>query len=567
MLFVTLVLFVMIGSGIFMRMSIMHTEETRSYDILTIFSRQIKDIIVEVSGDDNMGKELARHPFLTSRLGTQVDILDMNGVSVLTNENASSSVVISAMAGRVGFSAWETAQDAQNQGLVGTWMSYATPVYIEELGTSFIIYLRQDVMDVRENLSSTTNTIILSIGLSLVLATLLGILFSRTLTEPITTLTKMAKEMAKGNLDQKIPINSNDEIGQLAESFNHMGVSLQSKIKDMDRSKKRVDIIVQSMREGIIAFNRDGTLIHENDEAKDILGIEQIDYNQVANILGTEIGLFDEISDKQISINDRAISLFITTYKNERGEVGGSVIVLRDITKRALLENMRKEFVANVSHEIRTPLTVIKTYAETLMDMGIADGDETVESFLGIINSEVDRMTLLATDLLELSQFDNKQLKMMKTDNDLLEILESSIEQTRILSEKKHQPIYFDPGLTQMPYFCDQGRINQVFTNIISNAVKYSEENKAIEITVAQVDNQYQIKFKDNGFGIAKDDVERVFERFYRVDKARSRDMGGTGLGLAIVKEIVEAHDGQIKIESKLEVGTTVWLTFPLGRG
>ena len=562
MLFLTLVLFVMIGSGIFMRISIQRTEATRSYDNLSMFSNLIRQELTLLAATGDLREVFnENNAVLTSRIGVQVAILDSAGISIVDGEPNASAVVISAMSGRASFNAWERSVDMQNQGRVGVWMSYATPVHIEGSDEGLIIYLRQDVQDVQDNLESTTNTIILSIGLSLVLATLLGILFARTLTEPITNLTKISKEMATGKLNQRIPINSNDEIGQLAESFNHMGLSLQNKINDMDKNKKRVDIIVQSMREGIIAFNRDGTLIHENEEARDILGTQTIDYNVVADALGTEQGLFDEVNDKQISINDKAISLFITTYNNEDAEVGGSVIVLRDITKRALLENMRKEFVANVSHEIRTPLTVIKTYAETLIDMGV--GDEMTESFLGIINSEVDRMTLLTSDLLELSQFDNKQLKMIKTDNDLLSILKSSIEQTTILSDKKNQTIRFHHTDTPMPFYCDNGRINQVFTNLISNAVKYSEPDKTIEITVALKDGWYVVKVKDQGMGISKADIERVFERFYRVDKARSRDMGGTGLGLAIVKEIVEAHAGEISMTSTLDVGTTVKLSFP----
>ena len=560
-LFLTLVLFVMIGSGLFIRLSIQNAEANRAYETLVTIGTQIQEEILRVASEPvALGEALVGNPIIF-RVGIQTAVLDMHGVSILTGEPYTTSVIISAMAGTAAFTPWERTQDLRDeQGLIGVWMSYATPLYLPEQGQYLIIYLRQNVQDIQDSLDNITTIIVMSIVLSLLVATVLGVIFARNLTEPISDLTKIAKEMAKGKLNQKIPVNSDDEIGQLAENFNYMGESLQNRINEIYKTKNRGDIIVRSMKEGIVSFSRNGDLTHVNQEARDLLNLNEVNYNRVANTLGKEINLFTEITDKQMTINEKAISLSITTYPNEVGEVGGCVIVLRDITKHALLENMRKEFVANVSHEIRTPLTVIKTYAETLIDMGV--GDEMVESFLEVINSEVDKMTVLTTDLLELSQFDNKQLKLMKAPYDLLEILVNSIEQTVILAEKKNQAITFYPKVEEMPFLCDHSRMSQVFTNLVSNAVKYSEENRDIEITAQRTQGLYEITIKDNGIGIAKEDLERVFERFYRVDKARTRDVGGTGLGLAIVKEIVEAHGGKIRIESQLGKGSRVHLQF-----
>ncbi|MCL2611308.1 MAG: ATP-binding protein, partial [Defluviitaleaceae bacterium] len=223
------------------------------------------------------------------------------------------------------------------------------------------------------------------------------------------------------------------------------------------------------------------------------------------------------------------------------------------------LDTMRKEFVANVSHEIRTPLTVIKTYAETLKDE--LTESEIAQNFLTTIDSEVDRITLLATDLLELSHFDNNQMTMTFEYRDLGQILSNSIKQVSVLAEQKNQKIISTIKENMIAYV-DSVRINQVFVNILSNAVKYSGENITIKVETKITKSHFHITIKDEGIGIPEEDVSHIFERFYRVDKARSREAGGSGLGLSIVKEILDAHQTSISVKSEKDKGTTFEMVF-----
>ena len=238
------------------------------------------------------------------------------------------------------------------------------------------------------------------------------------------------------------------------------------------------------------------------------------------------------------------------------------VEVLADITEQKKLDDMRKEFVANVSHELRTPLTTVKTYTETLME-GAMDDRETAMEFLSIINTEADRMAFLVRDLLQLSRFDNHQIELNITKVNLNEVMEENIRQSKIHAENKNQTLTFIPRPTEIPIDCDRERINQVVNNILTNSIKYSLEGAVIKSWIEEDDEYFKVIVKDNGLGIKKDDLGRIFERFYRADKARSRSMGGTGLGLAIAKEIMEIHGGKITAESDYGKGTTMTLWFP----
>lgn len=554
LLFLVLVLFVMISSAIFIRISIQNNESMRIYteltDIVTLINSQIIQTYIYPS---IIANELLGQSFLATRQGFRAVLLDSNGNS-FTGGVYSSSVIIAAMAGNIGYNAWERTDSIQ-EGSVSIWMSYATPITIVATGEVVILYLRQDATVMWESLDATTITLILAIALSMVLAAILGTIFASTLTAPISALTKKTKEMSKGNF-LAIPVYSNDEIGQLTQSFNQMGKSLQTTLQNMNSEKTRNEIIIHSMTDGIIAFDKSGQLIHANNAAIEMIGSQNIFYADTISLL--EINS-EALQDKILELGDKYIQRSFTTYENANGDIDGTVIVLQDATKRTLLDNMRKEFVANVSHEIRTPLTVIKTYAETLLDQ---EEDELRKSFLNTINLEVDRMTLLAADLLELSHFDNKQLKINNSNNDLLQILKNSIAQTQIIAEKKGQVIQYIQNGDSMPFFCDASRINQVFVNIISNSIKYSPEKSVISIVCDKVEDGYNIYIKDNGIGIPKEDYDRIFERFYRVDKARSRAMGGIGLGLSIVKEILNLQNGEISIKSEKGKGTTVLITF-----
>lgn len=269
------------------------------------------------------------------------------------------------------------------------------------------------------------------------------------------------------------------------------------------------------------------------------------------------------IGSDAIGIGESIYNVDYAPFMDENNEIGGIVLVMKDVTKQQKLENMRREFVANVSHELKTPLTSIKSYTETLLD-GMLDDREISESFLGVVNSEADRMTRLVRDLLQLSNFDNRKTKWNIVDNDLVKLLNQIVIKLHITAKNKNQTLEFITEDDKLMADFDFDRIEQVLLNILSNAIKYTENDGEIKIYLENRDNKAYIKVKDTGMGIPEEDLPRIFERFYRVDKARARELGGTGLGLSIAKEIVEAHNGSIEIHSEVNEGTEVVVMIPM---
>lgn len=348
-------------------------------------------------------------------------------------------------------------------------------------------------------------------------------------------------------------------------------------MSELKNENNKLEIVVNNMTDGILAFDCYGTLIHANHVCKEFLGHSTENLTLRAFLKETHmtnISLTPNVISETIIKRDKiylSVSFIPYGQKKEEFEPNkinkdifeGVVVVLQDITKHRRLDEMRREFVANVSHEIRTPLTTIKSYTETLIDGAIDDKEVAVE-FLNIINSAADRVAFLAKDLLDLSHFDNKQTQFNFEKANLINILQDCVTQNYIAAQNKNQSILFNvPKDTIYKVNVDIGRITQVFNNIISNAMKYSPEDTEIKIFVSEDEKWYYVHIKDNGIGIPKESLERIFERFYRVDKARSRAMGGNGLGLSIAKEIMEGHKGKIEAKSSSGNGTEMILKFP----
>ena len=505
-------------------------------------------------------------------------ILDHEGNVLAPTRGASyqDSVIISAMTGTEQFEPWvrravgfQTPED----GMARMWFNFAMPTFDADGEIEYIIFLSQDAGAQLDNLEAVTVTIMLAVLIAMLLTVMLGFLFSRTLTDPISGLTKTAGDMARGNLDQRISVKSEDEIGQLTYSFNNLAESLSKTIFDMGSEKNRIEIILHNMTDGVLAYDSSDNLIYANSassEMLDIANLENVTFVEVMKMLDLHVSRSTDLvyippDEGIVQIDDKYVSVSYNTYHNIQGDIEGVVLVLQDVTKHTKLDNMRREFVANVSHEIRTPLTTIKSYTETLLESSMDEtpmDEQLVRNFLETINSEADRMTFLATDLLELSHFDNMQLNIHLEETDLISLIRNSIRQNAVLAESKEQTIEFNPPSGDFFVVCDASRINQVFNNVLSNAVKYSGANTNIIVSLNETSESYDVSIKDSGFGIPKEDLDRVFERFYRVDKARSRAMGGTGLGLAIAKEIMDIHEGSIYAQSEAGVGTTMVIRF-----
>ena len=577
LLYLALVFIVMIVSGTFIRIGIRDMEAERARRDLQRTALFIEDQILRdlpPNPDlDMLSYELVNRVTTGNILPV---ILDHEGNVLAPTRGApyQDPVILSAMNGREDFQPWvrrAVGFQTPEEGVTRTWLNYAMPTFDANNEIEYIIFLSMDASALLDNLESVTVTIVIAVIIAMLLTVVLGFLFSRTLTGPISSLTKTAGEMARGNLNQKIAVKGDDEIGQLTQSFNNLAASLSKVIFDMGTEKNRIETILHNMTDGVLAYDSYDNLIYANYACSEMLGIADLE-NTSFPVIMKKLGLhasratdlvYIPPDDSIIQIDGKYVSVSYNTYRNVQGDAGGVVLVLEDVTEHTKLDNMRREFVANVSHEIRTPLTTIKSYTETLLDSDdIALDESLVRNFLETINTEADRMTFLTTDLLELSHFDNKQLSINFEETDLASLIRNSIRQNQVLAESKNQTIKFDPPAGSFPIVCDAPRINQVLNNVLSNAIKYSGENSVISVDLSESAENYKVSIKDRGLGIPPGDLERIFERFYRVDKARSRAMGGTGLGLAIAKEIMDIHEGRIYALSESGIGTTMVLRF-----
>lgn len=445
--------------------------------------------------------------------------------------------------------------------------------YARRVGnTDYILYFRYDREEWAGAIEAFNNIIKLSFLIAVILALIFGYALSKTITVPIVNLMHKARKMAAGDFGQVMEVKSDDEIGKLTKAFNFMSKELKNTLNQISREKSKIETILNYMTDGIIAFNINGEVIHINPVAKALLEVSEFefDFNEFSKKynLGVsieEVKYLEIYNSKEASINigEKYVKIYFALFAYEKNNADGIIAVLHDITEQQKLENMRKEFVANVSHELRTPLTSIKSYAETLLD-GALDDREMAERFLGVINSESDRMTRLVKDLLQLSRLDNNQMKWAMQKISFETLVKSCIEKVRFASTEKDQVLECFTIGESMEIVADRDRIEQVVLNILTNAIKYTPQGGKVTVYIGKMYSDVYVKVVDSGIGIPKADIERIFERFYRTDKARSREMGGTGLGLAIAKEIVEAHKGKISVTSELGKGSEVTVKLPM---
>lgn len=438
----------------------------------------------------------------------------------------------------------------------------------------YILYFRYDSNAWSPMISEFNNIIISSLLISIVISLVLGYILSKTITVPIVRITQRARNLAMGNFDKPLEVKSDDEIGQLTQTFNYMAKSLRDTITEVSSEKNKIETILNYMTDGVIAFNLEGEIIHINPASERMLGedISDIKFNEFCEKYDLDISLeevlyLEELSSKEVNITaeERYIRIYFAVFTDVSKKREGIIAVLQDITEHQKLELMRREFVANVSHELRTPLTSIKSYAETLLDGAVSDPDIAIK-FLGVINNETDRMTRLVRDLLQLSRLDNQQMQWNMRELSFADLVKSCIEKMQIEADIKNQQLS-SYTIGHIPKVTgDRDRLEQVIINLLSNAIKYTPIGGVITVYIGTIYSEVYVKLVDNGIGIPKKDQTRIFERFYRVDKARSREMGGTGLGLAIAKEITEVHNGIITINSELGNGTEVVVRLPISR-
>jgi two-component system, OmpR family, sensor histidine kinase VicK len=437
------------------------------------------------------------------------------------------------------------------------------------------VYIVASMKELYETMERINQIFVSATLIALGLTAVLGVLLAGTITAPIKALTRQATAVAEGRFDERVPIFGKDEIGQLSVAFNDMTDRLSDALSVGEEEKEKLSSILANMSDGVLATDELGQVIVTNRRARAMLALNGepkhgttlsaalgIEKPPIAQALqGTEATLLlrrDEAGEELI------FRVTLTPIRSRDKGVAGVIAVLQDVTEAEKLEQSRREFVANVSHELRTPLTTIKSYAEALDD-GALNEPSLADRFVGVIQNETERMIRLVTDLLHLSRFDSRRNQLRRQKTDLSDMLEEVVDRFSIQLSQKSITASVRADQQLKDVWLDRDGIDQVLDNLVSNAIKYTPDGGAIDISAQTHEAGYlAIVVKDNGIGIPKKDLARIFERFYRVDKARSRNMGGTGLGLSIAREIVRAHGGTISLESEQNVGTVVTVLLPI---
>ncbi|OIJ21886.1 cell wall metabolism sensor histidine kinase WalK [Anaerobacillus alkalidiazotrophicus] len=435
------------------------------------------------------------------------------------------------------------------------------------------VYIEASIEEIYEQMQQINQILMTGTLIALVITGGLGIFLAQTITRPILDMRKQAQVLGIGDFSRKVHVYGKDEIGQLAITFNELTTKLKEANATTEAEKRKLSSVLSHMTDGVIASDKEGSIILMNKQAENLLNVSQ------EEVLGKSIvellRVFDDrtIDDLyrnpgslllDFSENDKEYLLEanFSVIQKEDGSYNGIITVIHDVTEEEKIEQERREFVANVSHELRTPLTSMKSYLEALEDGALHD-PTIAPKFLNVAQTETERMIRLVNDLLQLSKMDSKDYRLYLDTIDMTKLLNSVIDRYELVSD--NDKIYFHRDIPNHTTFAtvDRDKVIQVLDNILSNAIKYSPEGGEITISLKENEKELSISVNDEGVGIPAENLPQVFDRFYRVDKARSRKLGGTGLGLAIAKQIVSAHGGSISINSEWNIGTRITLTLP----
>ena len=455
------------------------------------------------------------------------------------------------------------------------YMEFALPLMVDNK-VGYIVYIRRNLSPSHATERRLIATLTAAVICSAAAMFLLSLFIMRLIKKPLKELANQAQRVANGDRVTIEEIESPDELGELTNALIYLSQSRNAHEDKSYAEKTKVEKILQNMNDGILAFDMKGNLMHINPEAKRVLNrkfVDDIKFNKFFKEINADITLEQlqytpnsDSAEREVRINNRVLQLNFVLFSRESSE-GGVIVVIHDVTKHERLESARRDFVADVSHELRTPLTVIKSYADILADT--PDAEPQVRTrFLNTISSETDRMTKIISDLLTLSKLDvDANYSRPHDDIDIRSMLENLVDRLALTAKKKDQKLTYTP-INDVPNLKgDHDGLERVFTNIISNALKYTPSGGEINIFSSKMFNDIVVKVSDNGIGIPKEQLPNIFDRFYRVDKARSRDKGGTGLGLAIAKQTIEsAFGGKITITSELNKGTDVTVSIPIPR-
>ena len=450
-------------------------------------------------------------------------------------------------------------EEGTEANIAADYMDVALPITRGD--NQYVIYILDNKATVNSLISQIFGLILESLVFGLVISILLSFLLSKTMIIPIQRLTEGAMRVAEGDFSRRIEVTSRDEIGVLTDTFNDMARQLRDTLRQVENERNKLDTLFLHMTDGVVAFDRDGQVIHSNPAAEGMLGRPIGPDTTYKELFGDQYSLEEAMAapdhlEGEVRVGDQVLDLLLAPFDRERQ--GGVLVVLHDVTEERKNQEMQREFVANVSHELRTPLTNIRSYAETLSDSAGDIPPAMEKKFLGVILNESDRMTHIVQDLLTLSRFDSGRDEL-KLSWFSFEGAVQDLYNAVYMEAQRHShtmKLCVEPGLPHVR--ADRERIMQVMMNIVSNSIKYTPDGGQIQISAGQNGSRVWMQVDDNGIGIPAADRPRIFERFYRVDKARSRQSGGTGLGLSIAKEIVDRHEGALELVDRNGPGLSV---------
>lgn len=445
-----------------------------------------------------------------------------------------------------------------------------------------VISLMADIESVYQEVNGVTKIFIVGTILSILITTIIGFVASKTVTSSIEKMSTQVKKMASGNYGTVVGIDTNDEIGDLAKVFNQISKRIKEEQDVTETERRKLATIIESMMDGIITTDTNGRIILINTSAEDMIGPKEgeiligkdalkmlniSEYNNIGEIIEAEDSLLVNATQEDDGMLLRAEFSKILKEESDdltrmSSELEGYIIVLYDVTDQERQEKERREFVSTVSHELRTPLTTMNSYIEALEE-GVLNDKELAPQFIDTIHKETTRMIRMVNELMQLGKMDIKEEHYEKEFIDINKLIERIADRFELTHPEKN----FIKYIPKIPIFVegDQDKLTQVFDNIMNNAIKYSPNGKNITIRVRQNynHNRVSISIKDEGVGIPLVHIDKIFNRFYRVDKSRQRNMGGTGLGLALAKTIVDAHKGRIWAQSREGYGSIIFVTLP----
>ncbi|MFS0645721.1 two-component system histidine kinase PnpS [Siminovitchia sp. 179-K 8D1 HS] len=534
----------------------------------------LKAIDIRVDGEAGLQNKVAD---LSKTITSRITVIDRDGHVLADSEDDPAVMENHADRPEVG----QVIKGGKDSGLairysetLGYSMMYVTVPISEKGEVTGVVRTALSLEKVEEAIKHLRATLTIVLFTALLLTAIVGMSLAKGIAMPIGEMISVSERLKDKDYSARVRLQSKGELGQLANAINVLAASLKSQMEQIQENEQQLTGVLSNMKSGVLLVDKDGKILLANRAMGAILGIEP---RLLKGKLHVEAGksaglsrLIDQCLREGKEIRDeiqfyfpdeRILDVHLAPYVGKKGELKGIVAVLHDITDIRRLEKMRSEFVANVSHELKTPITSVKGFAETLLD-GAMEDEELLYKFLNIIHKESERLHRLINDILHLSKIEQHIVTLKIEKVNVTEVVYNVAETIRKQVKKKGLELEM-PDHKNVWVEGEKDRIQQIILNLVSNSVVYTPEGGKIAVSVTDREDEVDIRVQDNGIGISKEDLPRIFERFYRVDKARSRDSGGTGLGLAIVKHLVESHHGSIKVESEEGKGTIFTVTLP----